>query len=142
VRFRNRGGNRLQTVRVFLIIQIALFASAALTHFGILIGGHQHSQARIAETVIGAVLLAGLLWTVIRPAFARVVAIAVQVFALLGTGIGIFTIVVGIGPRSMLDVVFHTCMVIALFAGLIIAMKIAPTAPATRSAAKSAHRPG
>jgi hypothetical protein len=132
----------LRAIRIFLIIQIALFAAAALTHFGILIGGHQHPQARKAESIIGAVLLLGLLWTVIRPASARIAAITVQFFALLGTCIGIFTIIVGIGPRSTLDVVFHTCMVIALVAGLIIAMKASPRATAMGSAAKSAHRLG
>lgn len=131
----------MRVIRIFLIVQIVLFASAALTHFRILIGGHQHPQARTAETVIGIVLLAGLLWTVVRPASARAVAIAVQAFALLGTAVGIFTIVVGVGPRSALDVVFHTFMVIALVAGLIVAMKAPPTT--TRdSAAMSAHRPG
>ena len=132
----------MQVIRAFLIVQIVLFASAALTHFGILIGGHQHPQARIAETAIGIVLLAGLLWTVVRPVSARAVAIAVQVFALLGTAVGIFTIVAGVGPRSALDVVFHTCMVIALVVGLIVAMKASPPVTARDSAAMSAHRPG
>ncbi len=132
----------MRTIRIFLIVQIALFAAAALMHFGVIIGGHRHPQARIAETVIAAVLLAGLLWTLIRPASARVVAIAVQVFALLGTGVGIFTIIVGIGPRSRLDVAFHTCMVIALVAGLITAMKTSPPAAARAPLAKSAHRSG
>lgn len=121
-------GESIRAIRIFLIVQIALFASAALTHFGILISGHQHPQARIAETVIGVVLLAGLLWTAIRPASARVAAITVQAFALLGTGVGIFTIVVGIGPRSALDIAFHTCMVIALVAGLLVAIRASPRA--------------
>jgi hypothetical protein len=123
----------MRAVRIFLIVQIALFASAALTHFGILIRGHQHPQARIAETVIGVVLLVGLLWMVIRPASARVVAITVQAFALFGTCIGIFTIIVGIGPRSTLDAVFHTCMVIALVAGLAVALKASPPSMARDS---------
>lgn len=85
--------------------------------------GHRHRPACIAETIIGAVLLVGLLATAIRPASTRIIAITVQAFALLGTAVGIFTIIVGIGPRSVLDAVFHTCMAIALIAGLIIAIK-------------------
>jgi hypothetical protein len=96
--------------------------------------GHRHRQARTAETIIGAVLLAGLLSTLIRPASTRVVAITVQAFALLGTGVGIFTIIIGIGPRSTLDAAFHTCMAIALVAGLIVAVKASPSAMARDSA--------
>ncbi len=115
----------MRAIRIFLFVQIALFVFAALTHAGILISGHRHRQAQIAETIIAAVLVAGLLLTVIRPSWARAIAITVQAFSLLGTGVGILTIIIGIGPRSTLDVVFHTCMAIALVAGLIVAAKAA-----------------
>lgn len=113
----------MRATRTFLIIQIALFAFAALTHSGVLMTGYRHRQARIAETVIGAVLLAGLLATVIRPAATQAIAITVQAFALLGTIVGIFTIVVGIGPKTSLDITLHACMVIALVAGLIVSVR-------------------
>ena len=113
---------------MFLIVQIALFAFAALTHSGVLMSGHRHRQARIAETVIGAVLTAGLVAIVIRPASTRAIAITVQAFALLGTSVGIFTIIVGIGPRTLLDAIFHACMAIALIAGLVVSVKVSRSA--------------
>jgi hypothetical protein len=124
----------MRAVRMFLIVQIALFVFAALTHSGILMSGHRHRQACIAETVIAAVLVTGLLWSLIRPGSMRAIAITVQAFALLGTGVGIFTIIIGIGPRSTLDAVFHTCMAIALLAGLIIAVKASPAITAREPA--------
>jgi len=125
----------MRAIRILLIIQISLFACAALAHSGMLMGGgHRHRQAGTAETVIGAVLAAGLLSTLIRPVSTRAIAIAVQAFALLGTGVGIFTIIVGIGPRTMLDAVLHTCMVIALVAGLVISIKAPLPGTARRSA--------
>ena len=113
----------MRAIRTLLMIQIALFAFAALTHFGVLMSGHRHRAASIAETVIGAILLAGLLSTLIRPAFTRGIAITVQTFALLGTGVGIATIVAGFGPQSALDLVFHAAMATALIAGLIVSAK-------------------
>ena len=66
-----------------------------------------HLKAGIAESVIGAVLLAGLVFTTLWPASAYTAAIAAQSFALLGTAVGLFTITIGIGPRTTLDLVFH-----------------------------------
>jgi hypothetical protein len=122
----------MRAIRTFLIVLIALFAFAALTHSGIVMSGHRHRPAATAETVIGVVLLMGLLAGLIRPAAIRAIAITVQAFALLGTGVGIFTIIVGIGPRSTLDVVFHSCMAIALIAGLVVALKASPPATGDR----------
>ena len=75
------------------------------------------------ESVIGAVLLIGLLLTWIIPSLVRSIAIAVQSFALLGTFVGIATIIAGIGPRSTLDILFHALMVVLLVTGLIITFK-------------------
>jgi hypothetical protein len=48
-------------------------------------------------------LLVGLAWTWIRPASARAAGLAAQGFALVGTLVGIFTIAVGVGPRTAPD---------------------------------------
>lgn len=53
----------MRAIRVLLIIQIALFAFAALTHFGVAVESHEHRAAGTAESVIGTVLLIGLLLT-------------------------------------------------------------------------------
>ncbi len=113
-------------VRLFLLIEGATFITAALTHFGILIGGYQHYFAGRAESIIGIVLLIGWLMTLIRPSWTRGVGLAIQAFALFGTLVGIFTIIVGIGPRTMPDLVYHASIVVVLVSGLITTWR-APT---------------
>lgn len=105
-----------RVLRRFLSVQFALFALGVLVHT--FVSSHQHGRAATAETVIGLVLLAGLVATFVVPARARAMAVAVQGFALLGTMVGIVTIVVGIGPRSAFDFVLHGTMIATLVAGL------------------------
>jgi len=107
-----------RAIRLFVLIEGVAFIAAALTHFGVLIGGYEHEKAGTAESVIGIVLLAGLALTWIRPASTRVIGLAVQAFALFGTFVGIFTIIVGVGPRTAPDIVYHICIVIVLALGL------------------------
>jgi hypothetical protein len=105
-------------IRLFIFVEAASFAVASLIHSGRLIAGYEHGRARIAESVIAAVLLAGLALTWIRSASLRRVALAVQGFALLGTLVGVLTIAVGIGPRTVPDVVYHIVIVVVLVLGL------------------------
>jgi hypothetical protein len=46
-------------MRFFLLLEAVAFAAAALVHFGRLFPGYGHPRAGTAESVIGAVLLAG-----------------------------------------------------------------------------------
>jgi hypothetical protein len=110
-------------IRVFLLVEAAAFAAAALVHFGLLVHGYQHRQARVAESVIALVLLAGLVLSWVRPTWTREVGIAAQGFALLGTLVGIFTIIVGVGPRTAPDVVYHLAIVAVLVWGLLVAVR-------------------
>jgi hypothetical protein len=48
-----------QVVRRFLLVEAAAFITAAAIHGGWLIGGYEHREARIAESIIAAVLLGG-----------------------------------------------------------------------------------
>ena len=105
-------------IRLFLLIEGGAFIAAALTHFGVLMDGYKHRRAGTAETVIGIVLLVGLALTWIRPASTRRIGLAVQGFALVGTLVGIFTIAIGVGPRTVPDIVYHVCIVIVLVSGL------------------------
>ena len=73
-----------RVIRLFVLIEGITFIIAALTHFGVLIGGYEHHLAGRAESVIGIVLLAGLALTWIRPAWTRGIGLAVQAFALFG----------------------------------------------------------
>jgi hypothetical protein len=109
-----------RAIRLFVLIEGAAFIAAALTHFGLLIGGYEHQKAGTAESVIGIVLLVGLALTWIRPASTREIGLAVQAFALLGTLVGIFTIAIGVGPRTVPDIAFHIGIVLVLAWGLIV----------------------
>jgi hypothetical protein len=110
-----------RTIRWFLFAEAAAFATAALVHFGVLLHGYEHRQAGTAETVISAVLFAALAWTRLRARSIRAAALIAQGFALLATGVGIFTIVIGVGPRTVSDVVYHIGIVIVLAWGLTVA---------------------
>jgi len=93
--------------------------AAAFTHFGILVNGYEHQKAGSAESVIALVLLIGLILTLIRPQSTRGIGLTVQGFALFGTLVGIFTIVIGIGPRTIPDITYHLVIVAVLVWGLV-----------------------
>ena len=107
-----------QAVRLIMLVEAASFALASLIHSGRLIPGYEHRQARLAEGVIATVLLIGVALTVIRPAWLRGVGLGAQGFALLGTFVGVFTIAIGVGPRTLPDVLYHIGIVVVLAWGL------------------------
>ena len=115
-----------QTIRLFMLAEGASFLAASLVHAGALIPGYEHRQARIAESIIAAVLLGGAVLTWLRPASTRAVGLAAQGFALLGTLVGLFTIAVGIGPRTAPDLVYHAGIVAVLVWGLVVAARTRP----------------
>jgi hypothetical protein len=106
------------TVRRFLALEATAFLAAALVHGGVLVGGFEHRQAHTAESVIAAVLLAGLACSWLRSAWTRRAGLVVQGFALLGTLVGAFTIAIGIGPKTVLDIVYHVGLLVVLCWGL------------------------
>jgi hypothetical protein len=112
-----------RTIQYFLLFEAATFVAASLIHAGVFIAGYEHQKARIAETVIAIVLLAAAAWSWIRPLSARTAGLAGQGFALFATLIGIFTIVVGVGPRTVPDLAYHVAIVIVLIWGLIAAKR-------------------
>lgn len=106
-------------VRWFLTAEAALFAIAALIHAGVLLRGYEHTSARNAESVIALVLAAGLALSAAAPERMRAIGFGAQGFALLGTFVGLFTIAIGVGPQSALDLILHAGMVTLLVIGLI-----------------------
>jgi hypothetical protein len=100
----------------------AIFFVAALIHFEVLVDGYPDREAGIAEMVIGAVLLAGLIYTFLAPEKTRATALIVQGFALAGTFVGL-TLLLTVGPATGLDVAIHVLMVVVLVAGLSIAWR-------------------
>jgi hypothetical protein len=108
----------MKHVLAFLIIEAAAFGAAALVHAGVLVRGFEHREATIAESVIAGVLTLGLVVSAMRPLSSHTVGLAVQAFALLGTCVGIFTMVVGVGPQTSFDVALHAGFVALLVTGL------------------------
>ncbi len=128
-----------RTVRTFLLAEGFSFVLAGATHAGLLLAGYQHRQASIAESCIGAVLLAGFGLTWVLPARTRSIGLATQGFALLGTLVGAFTIAIGVGPRTAPDLAFHAGILAVLAAGLIVTGRQATQAP--RSGSPAHHVP-
>jgi hypothetical protein len=108
-----------QTVRFFMLFETATFMVAASIHSGRVIAGYEHQKARLAESVIAIVLLAAVASTWIRPAWTRRAGLSAQLFALVGTLIGVFTIIVGVGPRTIPDMAYHAAIVAVLVWGLV-----------------------
>ena len=108
-------------VQTFLLFEVSAFAVAALIHYGVLLPGHQHLKAAIAESMIALVLAAGLALTLAHAGCPRKVGLAAQGVALLGTCVGLFTIAIGIGPQTAADLWFHAAIVAVLACGLIVA---------------------
>jgi hypothetical protein len=50
----------------------------------------------------------------------RTLGLVCQGFALLGTLVGLFTIAIGIGPRTVLDLVLHSATIALLLTGLVL----------------------
>jgi hypothetical protein len=108
----------MNKIRLFLLIEALSFTTASLIHGGYFIAGYQHPKARVAESVIAAVLFVGLGLTWILPPSVARIGLWAQGFALLGTLIGVFTIVVGVGPRTTPDLIYHLGIVLVLAWGL------------------------
>ena len=115
-------------VRSFLAVEAATFGAASLVHTGRLVTGYEHGKAAIAEGVIGAVLLAALIASIVAPRVSRAVGIGAQAFALLGTLVGITTMAIGVGPQTGADVALHVCLVIMLVTGIVLARRASPRA--------------
>ena len=110
-------------IRLFLLFEGIAFIIASLIHLGVLMRGHEHRPAGTAEGLIGIVLLMGFVLTWVLSRWTRGIGIAVQAFALVGTCVGIYTIAIGVGPRTIPDIAFHFAIVIALIAGLIVTFR-------------------
>jgi hypothetical protein len=98
---------------MLLLLEAATFVAAASIHFGALLDGYAHRKAGTAETVIAVVLVAGAALGRRRSA-----AVAAQAFAVFGVCVGLFTIAVGVGPRTVLDIAYHLAILAVLIAGL------------------------
>lgn len=108
--------------RLFLAVEATIFAVASLIHFEVLFDGYRDNGAGIAEGVIAAVLVTGYGLTLLFPDRSRVIGIAAQTFALLGTFVGL-TLLVVVGPRTPLDIAIHVVMVLVVGLGLTLTVR-------------------
>jgi hypothetical protein len=106
------------TVRVFLLVQSAMFLVLVTIHFGLLIGGYGHPAAATTESVIAVVLVFGFLLTWMPPPWSHRAATVAQSFGTLGVLVGLFTFALGIGPRTILDLSLNVILLLTLTAGL------------------------
>ena len=114
-------------LRRLLLFEAATFVVAASIHFGALVDGYAHRKAPIAETVIAVALVVGVLAS-LRRAWTRPALVAAQAFALFGVGVGLFTIAIGVGPRTVADVLYHVGIAAVLGAGLALGSRGVDTA--------------
>lgn len=110
-------------MRRLLAIASAGFFVAAAIHSDLIPIGYAHAGAWIPESIIGAVLLVGLGLTWPLAAHARAVALAALGFALIGDTIGVYVSIIGVGPSTLPDRVFHVGMVGLLLWGLVVAVR-------------------
>jgi hypothetical protein len=106
-----------------MLFEATTFVAAALIHFGVLVHGFEHHKAAIAESVIATVLVTGYVWSVASRRSSHLIGLIAQGFALLGTLVGVFTIAIGVGPRTVPDVAYHALIVIVLLSGLVVAAR-------------------
>jgi hypothetical protein len=106
-----------------LMFEAALFALASLTHGGLLLQGHEHARAAIAEAVIAAVLGLGFIACLARPGICRRASIGLQVFAIVGVLVGLVMIAIGVGPNTTFDLALHAVMLVTLVTGLLLALR-------------------
>ena len=115
-----------QTIQYFLASEATAFVVGALIHFGFFTQSYKHVPAGIVETLISMLLTLALIGTWIRPAWTRTLGLVVQLVALLGTMAGVITIVIGVGPQTGPDIVYHAVLLLLLVWGLLETWRVAP----------------
>jgi heme A synthase len=118
-----RRTSRAGALRLLLLFEASTFVVAAAIHFGALLEGYDHRAAGTAETVIAVVLLAALALTWAPSPWPRWAAVGGQAFAILGVLVGLFTIAVGVGPRTAPDIAYHVGILAVLVVGLAVALR-------------------
>jgi hypothetical protein len=116
-----------QVIRRFLLVEAATFITAAAIHGGWLISGYEHREARIAESIIAAVLLGGAAVAWAKPARTRAAGLFGQGFALFWTLVGVIMIAVGVGPRTGTDILYHIAIIAVLVWGIVVARSLPST---------------
>jgi hypothetical protein len=115
------------TLRSIMALAAASLLVAAALHAGILIRG-PFDQAAMYEASIAVTLGIGLALTFVGPRAARLAGIVTLAIALAGACVGLFLSIRGIGPNTVLDIVYHVGLTGLLVAGLVVAWRLRASA--------------
>lgn len=114
---------------VVMLLEAATFCVAAVLHLDariplgfLTVRGERVEQAAIAELVIAGVLVFGAAVVLARPADARPLACVVTGFAIFGVIVGLATIALGVGPRTIPDLVYHVAIMVVLLISFAVLM--------------------
>jgi hypothetical protein len=107
----------------YLMVELALFTFAALVHGGVIPGAETYPRVAVVETVVAVVLAAGVLMSFVSPAQTRPVALFTQAVALLGVVVGVVTIIMGLSPKTVGNIVVHAVMLITVALGFAVAKR-------------------
>jgi hypothetical protein len=128
----------MSTLRAIMAVAAASLLIAAVLQAGILIRG-PFDQAALYETSIALILGIGLALTFIGPRAAQRAAVAAQAIALAGACVGLYLSVRGIGPNTVVDILYH----LGLIGLLVVSLAVAWRLRATRSPSEGrSHEPG
>jgi hypothetical protein len=130
----------IRTLRLLLLIDIVSLVVVAAIHAGVL--GGPFDQASVYEAAVAVVLGIGLALTWAGHAVARWGSFVAQLLALFGVGTGIYMASRGMAPNTTWDLVYHAFAVVLLLAGLVVALRLRPSADAagSQTAAKTYGR--
>jgi hypothetical protein len=111
----------------YLLVEVLLFAFVALAHGGVILPGHENPRAAAMETIAAVVLGAGVIMSFASPSQTRMVALISQALALVGVIAGFVMMALGLGPRTLANLVVLVIMLITVTLGLIVAKRGMPT---------------
>jgi hypothetical protein len=121
----------ITTLRWIMAVAAASLLVAAGLHAGLVIAG-PFDDAAMYETGVAVVLLIGLVLTFNGPTWAKWGGLAATVLALAGASIGLYLALRGVGPNTVLDLVYHVALVVLLVVGIGVAWRISPEVAGNR----------
>jgi hypothetical protein len=110
-------------LRLVMAVAAASLLVAAALHAGLVIPG-PFDQAAMYETAFAVVLIVGLLLTFLGPTWARWAGLVATAIALVGASIGFYVALIGLGPNTTLDIVYHVALIALLVIGIGMAWRV------------------
>ncbi len=121
-----RSGTRT-AIRVLVVFDAVTFLLAALLHLGVriplaftVLAEPGIRDAAIVEGLAGLIFAVAVYAAFTQQKWAWLAAIVAYVFAFLGVLVGMNALAAGLGPRTVLNTVYHNLMLFLLVAGLVL----------------------